>query len=81
MIHPTQQLSGSALSQDRHGGVVGMDALGREDVSADGLDQRHQGRRRGAYPVGKRRHVEVDAFADVDSALAIERQMQAELGE
>src|SRR5690349_21282950 len=58
-----------------------MDALGREDVSAYGLDQRHQGRRPGADPIGERRHVEIDAFPAVDSTLAVERQMQAELGE
>jgi len=39
-----------------------------------------QRNRRGARPVGERRHVEIDAFAR-DSALPVERQMQAELGE
>ena len=39
-----------------------------------------QRNRRGARPVGERRHVEIDAFAR-DSALPVERQMRAELGE
>jgi hypothetical protein len=47
----------------------------------DCLDQWHQRCRRSAHPVGKRRHVEIDAFAFVDGALAIKRQMQAVLGE
>jgi hypothetical protein len=29
-----------------------MDALGRKDVGTDGLNQRHQGGRRGAHPIG-----------------------------
>ena len=58
-----------------------MDALGREHMGADRLDQRHQRRRRGADPVGQRRDVEIDAFAGIDVALAVERQVQAVLGE
>ena len=58
-----------------------MDALGREHVGADRLDQRHQGRRRCAHPVGQRRDVELDALAGIGRALAGERQMQAVLGE
>jgi hypothetical protein len=50
-------------------------------AGADRLDQRDQRNRRGARPVGERRHVEIDAFARIDGALPVERQMQAELGE
>ena len=48
---------------------------------ADHIDQRHQGCRGCAHPVGQRRDIEVDAFAFIDVALAIERQVQAVLGE
>ena len=58
-----------------------MQPLGREHVGADRLDQRHQRRRRGADPVGQRRHVELDAFAGIGRALAGQRQVQAVLGE
>ena len=49
--------------------------------AADRLDQRHQGRGRGADPVGQRRDIEIDALAGIGRALAVERQMQAVLGE
>jgi hypothetical protein len=47
VAHTSPQAAGSAfaLGQHRHGGVVGVDALGREHVSADRVDQRHQRRR------------------------------------
>ena len=45
------------------------------------VDQRHQRGRRRADPVGQRRDIEIDAFARIDGALAVERQMQAVLGE
>lgn len=69
-----------ALGQDRHRGVIRVDALGCEDMAPDRIYQRHQGRRRGAHPVRKRRDVEIDAFTLVDVALPIERQVQAVLG-
>ena len=58
-----------------------MDALGRKDMSADRLDERHQRGRRRAHPVGERRDIEIDAFSRIDVALPVERQMQAVLGE
>ena len=58
-----------------------MQALGREHMGADRLDQRHQGRRRSADPVGQGRHVELDALAGIGRALAGQRQVQAVLGE
>jgi hypothetical protein len=56
-----------------------MDALGREHMRPDCLDQRHQRRCRGANPVGERSDIEIDAFAGIGCALAVERQMQAVL--
>jgi hypothetical protein len=58
-----------------------MDALGREHMGADRLDERHQRCRRRAHPIGKRRDVEIDALARIGDALPVEQQMQAVLGE
>ena len=80
-VGPQPPGAGLALGEHRHGRVVGVDALGGEHVGADRLDQRHQGRRRGADPVGQRRDVERDALAGIGRALAGERQVQAVLGE
>jgi len=56
-----------------------VDSLGGEDMRLDHFDHRHQRCRRGPHPIGKRRHVEIDAFSRIDGALPIERQMQAVL--
>jgi hypothetical protein len=57
-----------------------VDALGREHVRPDRLDQRHQARGCGAHPIGKGADVDRHALASVDRALAGERQMLAVLG-
>jgi hypothetical protein len=80
-IGPWSADAGLALGQNRHCGVVGADALGGEDVVADHINERHQGCRGGANPICQRRDIEIDAFAFIDAALAIERQVQAVLGE
>jgi hypothetical protein len=54
-----------------------MDALDREHMRLDCLDQRHQRRCRGANPVGELSGIEIDAFVGIGCALAVERQMQA----
>ena len=76
-IGPEPAGPGLSLGQDRHRGVVGMDAFRCKDMASDRIDQRHQGCRGGAHPVGQRRDIEVDAFAPVDLALTVERQVQA----
>jgi hypothetical protein len=58
-----------------------MDTLGREDVSLQRLDQRHQRRRRRPHPVGQGRDVEVNTLASIGRALAGQRQMQPVLAE
>jgi hypothetical protein len=58
-----------------------MDAFGREDVSPQHLVERHQRCRCRAHPVGQGRHIEFDAFPRIHGALAVERNMQAVLGE
>jgi hypothetical protein len=46
-IGPEPAGPGLALGQDRHRGVVGVDAFGRKDMASDRLDQWHQGSRGG----------------------------------
>jgi hypothetical protein len=65
-----------ALGQHRHRGVVAVDALGRQDMAADQLDQRRQRRGTGTDPVGQGRDAELDAFAGKALALPIERQVK-----
>src|SRR6201996_280694 len=80
-VGPEPAGPGLALGQDRHRGVIRVDALGCEDVAPDRIDQRHQGCRGGTYPVRERRYVEIYAFTLVDVALTMKRQVQAVLGE
>ena len=68
-----------ALGQDRHGRVVAMQPLGSQDVALNERMQRLQHRRAGADLVGQRRHAQIDAFATISLALAVERLMLAEL--
>ena len=58
-----------------------MNAFSGEDMGVDLRHQRHQRRRCRAHPVGERRYLEINAFPCIDGALAVERQMQAVLGE
>src|SRR5260370_18798386 len=48
-------------------------------MGADQGDQRRQRASTGADPIGQRRHVEIDAFAREALALAVQRQVIAEL--
>ena len=68
-----------ALGQDRNGGVVAMQALGSQDVALNQRMKRLQGGCAGANLVGQRRHAQIDAFAPVSFALAVQRLMLAEL--
>jgi hypothetical protein len=83
VAHVDPKTTGAALAfgQHRHGGVVGMDALGREHVRADDLDERHQRRGRSADPIGERRDVNLDTLPRIGRALTIERQMQTVFAE
>ena len=56
-----------------------MQALGSQDVALNQRMKRLQGRRAGADLVGQRRHAQIDAFAPVSFALAVQRLMLAEL--
>ena len=56
-----------------------MQSFGSQDVALDQRMKRLQGRRAGADLVGQRRHAQIDAFAPVAFALAVQRLMLAEL--
>jgi hypothetical protein len=53
----------SPLARTGHCGVVRVDALGGKDMGPDYLDERHQGCRCRAHPIGERGYI--DAFAPV----------------
>src|SRR6201985_1976706 len=75
-VRPEPAGPGLALGQDRHRGVIRVDALGGEDVAPDRIDQRHQGCRGGTDPIRERRYVEIDALPLVDVALTMKWQVQ-----
>jgi len=79
-ISPQSANHGFVLGQDRHSGVVAVQALGGEHVTADQFGERRQARRAGADPVGQGRHVELDAFTGKRFALPVERLVLAKLG-
>ena len=56
-----------------------MQSFGSQDVALDQCMKRLQGRRAGADLVGQRRHAQIDAFAPVAFAPAVQRLMLAEL--
>jgi len=67
--------AGLALGQDRHGRIVGVDALGCEEISPDQQDKspdqqdkRPQRGGGGADPISERRDVELDALASIEGA-------------
>ena len=55
-----------------------MQSFGSQDVAFDQRMKRLQGRRAGADLVGQRRRAQIDAFASVAFALAVQRLMLAE---
>ena len=77
-IGPDMPLDRLALGQDRHGRVVAMQPLGSQHVALDQRMQRLQDARAGANLVGQRRHAQIDAFAPVALALAVQWLMLAE---
>ena len=57
-----------------------MELVGAEHMAADSLDQWLEQGARPTDPVGERGAVEIDAFAGVDLALPIQRQVIGILG-
>ena len=70
-----------ALRQDADSGVVAMQALGREHMAFDQVEERHDGERPVADLVGQRRQRQVDPLGLKAHTLAVERDMHAELVE
>ena len=70
-----------ALRQDTDGGVIAMQALGSEHMALDQVEERHNGEGAVADLVGQRRQRQVDPLALEARALAVERDMHAELVE
>jgi hypothetical protein len=78
-IGPEPPRDRPAAGEHRHCGVIAVQAFGGEHM---GVDQRHQRRERGgagADPVGDGRDAELDALSGVGLALAVQRQVLAEL--
>ena len=71
-IRPDAPRHRLALGQDRHGRIVAMQSFGSQDVALDQRMKRLQGRCAGADLVGQRRHAQIDAFAPVAFALAVQ---------
>ena len=75
-IGPEARRRAFAFRQHRHRCVVGVDALGGQNVFFDLLHDWRQRGRASTDPIGKCRDVEIDALNRVDVALAIEREMR-----
>ena len=80
-IRPQSAGHAFILGQHRHRRVVGMNALGGENVLFDLVNKRLQRGTACANPIGERRDIEIDAVVGVDLALPVQRQMRAILRE
>ena len=69
----------SARAEHRHGRVIGVNLARPQDVAAHGVRQRLEQPRRAGYPVRQRGALDHHALAGVDLALAVQRQVVAEL--
>src|ERR1700755_3013096 len=78
-VNPTSPRGGLALGQDRHGGVVAVQPLGREDMSFHAPQQRLEHGAAGPHMVGQGRQTERNAFPGIALGLPIERLMLAKL--
>ena len=78
-IDPGSARVGLALGQNRHRRVVAVQALRRQHMVRDQIVQRPERHRAGPDLVGQRRQAEIDAFAGVAVALAVQRLVLAVL--
>ena len=78
-VDPTSPGVGLALGQDRHGGVIAVQSLGREDMGFNTPEDRLQHRAAGPHLVGQGRQAQRHAFPGIAFGLAVERLMLAEL--
>ncbi|BDW99211.1 hypothetical protein MACH15_09640 [Maricaulis maris] len=70
-----------ARSEHLHGGIIGEDGLALADMAPDGFGQRFQQPRGLSHPSGQGGAFQLDAFAGIDLALAVKRQVIAILGD
>lgn len=75
-IGPKPGGDGFAFGQERHSGVVAMDAGGSEDVVFDQAIERRERQRGGAHMIGQSRNAEIDAGAGKFARLPVQRLMQ-----
>jgi hypothetical protein len=78
-VGPKPAGDGLALGQDRHRGVVPMDARTGQDVRPDQRDQGRQGSRAGANPTAEGGDVQAAVLTGVGLALPVERQVLTKL--
>src|SRR4030081_1245873 len=71
-VNPASPGVGLALGQNRHGGVVTVQALGREDMRFNPSEQRRQHRAAGADLIGQGRQTEGDTLLGVALGLAVQ---------
>ncbi|KAF2174632.1 hypothetical protein K469DRAFT_686407 [Zopfia rhizophila CBS 207.26] len=79
-IGPEAGRDGLAAGHEWDGGVVAMQAFRRQDMGIDPRHQRRQHGRAGADPVGHGGDAQFNPFAGKGLALAVQRQVLAELG-
>jgi len=72
-IDPGPAFVGLAFGKHRHRRVVAMQAFGRQHMGRNEVVQRAQRHRAGAHLVGQGGQAEVDAFARIAVALAVQR--------
>src|SRR5262249_56071720 len=80
-IGPDATGDGLELCQYRHRRVIGMNALGAQNIASKRLNDRVERNHGGADPISERRLIDLGALAPVSLTLAIERQMEQELGD
>src|SRR4030081_2681786 len=71
-VNPASPGVGLALGQNRHGGVVTVQALGREDMGFKPSEQRRQHRAAGADLIGQGRQAEGHSLLGVALGLAVQ---------
>jgi hypothetical protein len=72
-IHPNPPGFRLAFRENRHGGVVAVQPIGRQNMAVNQRVQRTQRGGAGAHLIGQRRQAQVDALAGVALALPVQR--------
>ena len=78
-VDPTSSRIGLAFGQNRHGGVVAMQAFGRHDMRFDPPQNWIEGRAARSHGVGYGREADRNAFQGIALGLSVQGLMLAEL--